>query len=154
MRVRSDRPCPASGRRPRQGVILLVVLGLLTLFEIVGISFGVYADTEKRGVTMFRDPARVLRDETGIYAPIAGQHLVRSIDEEVDFRSDMESIDHLAARARGLEFDVRLELELVRDAEARRNLNAILDRIEQYENALARLRCVLFQIQFGDDDRR
>src|SRR5262245_25792635 len=140
--------------RPRRGVILIVVLALLTLFQIGAISFVLYADTGKVGVTQCRDPARILRDETGVYSAMVGNDLMRSLDEDVDFRSALESTDHLAVRARDLRIDARLALELVRDPEKRQNLTAFLARIEQYEDSLAALRWILIRIQFGPADRR
>ena len=108
MRVTPASRPAGSGRRPRRkGVILLVVLAMLTLFELVGISFVVYADTAQPAARPFREAAFALAEQTLGLAEDLGPNLERATHRRVDFGPDLEAIDDLEARAGCLAAKVR-----------------------------------------------
>ena len=61
------RPRTLTARRHagRRGVILVVVLGLLTLFAVLGISFVYFADAEATAARLNKD----LENQTGVLVP-------------------------------------------------------------------------------------
>lgn len=91
----------SSPRSRRQGVILLVVVSMLTLFAIVGLSFVMYAESEAKGSLYQREAQSEFRpdvdpdmlaafalgqliydvpdDETGVYSAMRGHSLARSM---------------------------------------------------------------------------
>src|SRR5262245_43894532 len=109
MRIHSSNP-----RHARRGVILLVVLGLLTLFAIQGIGFVMYSQSNRPGSDRFRAEVTVLVDDTDETTDLVGLHLQRSVYEYVDFDSDIVAVDDLLDRTTCL----RARVDYMRDNEA------------------------------------
>ena len=79
----------------RTGVILMVVLGLLTLFSILGLSFAVYADNQAQASDLLRT-ARAA-------APVIQRDLLESLAGDRDFSASHEAIDALTRSAESLQ---------------------------------------------------
>jgi len=123
------------------------MLALLTLFALVGITFVSYADTARRGTTQFREDAFALAKQTLDLADGLGSDLVLSEREEVDFGPHIEKIDALATRAACLKTKVRQARDREDNAEARRNLDALIAQLELYGAKLEDLRRLIETIR-------
>ena len=91
-------------RPPRQGVILLVVVIMLTLFLVVGLSFVLYAESEATA-------SRIYREVPTDKADIPPEQLLawaRAVDLSRARRRDRGRLG--TARPRVVADDVRLEL--------------------------------------------
>ncbi|HKA07572.1 MAG TPA: hypothetical protein VKD71_09965 [Gemmataceae bacterium] len=142
---------PSAGlRRPREGVILIVVLALLTLFTLIGISFVLYADTAKKGTRQFREETFAIAHETLDMAEVLGRDLVRLEHEEVDLRPHLERIDDLSSHVICLKKKVREARDREPDPAAWENLDALIDDIELFEAGLKELRRLIDEIRLGE----
>ena len=142
---------PSAGlRRPREGVILIVVLALLTLLTLVGISFVFYADTAKKSTRQFRDEAFSIAHETLDLAEGLGHDLVRSEHEEVDLRPHLEKIDDLSSHVICLKKKIREARDREPDPQAQENLDALTRDIEVFETGLEDLHRLIDEILRGE----
>jgi hypothetical protein len=131
-------------------VILLVVLAMLTLFELVGIAFAVYADTARPAARPFREAAFALAEQTLGLAEDLGPDLERATHRRVDFGPDLEAIDDLGARAGCLAAKVREARAGEPDPRAQADLDALADDLDQYREGVEDLRQLVEQLQFRE----
>jgi hypothetical protein len=137
-------------QRCREGVVLLVVVTLLTLFEIVGISFVSYADTDKPGTRQFRPDVSALTHQTLVLAEDLADDLRRSEREPVDFWFYLSRIDDLDDDAEGVETRIRTALERETDPTARTNLETLDCDIKAFLEELDDLRWLVEQLARGE----
>jgi hypothetical protein len=141
MRIHSSDP-----RHARRGVILLVVLGLLTLFAVQGIGFVMYSQSDRPGSDRFRAEVTALIDDTDETSELVGHNLQRSVYEYVDFDSDIVAVDDLLDRTTCLRVRVRIARDSESGREERRNLDDLHWLLGLYEDRLIDLRDILFEL--------
>lgn len=136
--------------RRREGVVLLVVITMLTLFAIVGISFVSYADADKPGAEQFRPDLSALTQQTLIIADDLADDLRRSVREPVDLRPYLSRIYYLADDAEGIETRIRTALDRETDPAARTNLETLDCDVKAYLEELDNLRWLIEQLVTGE----
>lgn len=138
------RPRGVAGAPPRRkGVVLMVVLALLTLFAIGTVSFAFYADSSKRGVTPFRGELVDIADDTVGVASALAPDLSRVTFEPVDLRPHLAALDVLRDREESLRARATQARDRATDPRARRNLADLIANLEEYEELIDQLRCLL-----------
>jgi len=137
-------------RQPREGVILIVVLALLTLFALVGISFVLYSDSSKKGTRQFREATIAIAHETLDLAEGLSQDLFRSEHEEVDLRAHLEKIDDLSSQVICLKKKVRDTREREPDPEAQEKLDTLVRGVEVIATGFEDLSRLIDEILLGE----
>lgn len=136
----------------RKGVILMVVLSMLTLFEIVGMSFSYYSQTVRSPAVRgpFADDAHDLALHSLLVAHKIHPGLVDALQgHDLDGRTALEEIDALADYVAGVRRRIREASDTEEDPRVRQTLTDLGRNLDELQAKIALLRCLIVHILLG-----
>jgi hypothetical protein len=146
--TRTGTPFPPRRGR-RSGIVLIVVLAELTLFEAVGMTFALYSETVC--TPALRDPFADDAFDLALHSLVLAQDLhpglVSAIQgHDLDGRTALEQIDAFAARAAAMKKRIREAYEAEEDPRIRESLVNLGKSIEELQAKIECLRYLIEQI--------
>src|SRR5262245_26065383 len=142
---------PAGHARGRDGGIPLVVRSVLTLFEVVGLTFQFYGQTARPLLREFRPEAADLVEQTRVLASIVG-HDLRDARDDADFADSLAAIDEWDDRASTLKENIRTAAAAETNPARHRMLLELCDDLEEMQSKSDVLRRLIEELQRGDSD--
>jgi len=125
----------------RSGVILMVVLALLTLFEIVGLSFVVYADKPVLASDLWRTARSA--------APVIQRDLLESLAGDRDFSASHEAIDALTRSTESLQDLICQACDDEQDPRERLRCKRLCATLQKLASAIKLLDLLIRQIEIA-----
>ncbi|HZL87339.1 MAG TPA: hypothetical protein VFB96_03095 [Pirellulaceae bacterium] len=151
-RIASTMPLPLLFRRSRRrrGVILMVVLALLTIFEIVGLTFVAYSEKEATASRNWRLARWPVATATVELTDEFQDDFRRLFQGELDFSASLKAADALESAVREAKAEVLAALANETDPQERERLLALCETLQEMLEKIKLFRALVFEIQFGE----
>ena len=151
-RFASTRPLPLRSRRDhrRRGVILMVCLTLLTLFEIVGLTFVAYSQKEATASRNWRQARWPVATATVELTDEFQAEFRQFFQGELDFTASLKAADALESAVREAKAEVLAALANETDPQEQERLRALCETLEEMLEKIKLFRALVFEIQFGE----
>jgi hypothetical protein len=151
-RIASTMPLSLLSRRSRRrrGVILMVVLALLTIFEIVGLTFVAYSEKEATASRNWRLARWPVATATVELTDEFQDDFRRLFQGELDFSASLKAADALESAVREAKAEVLAALANETDPQERERLLALCETLQEMLEKIKLFRALVFEIQFGE----
>jgi class 3 adenylate cyclase len=129
----------------------MVVLALLTLFQIVGLTFTSYAQTHNSADENLRDAAAALAARARDAAPVVREDLLDALAGDLELPQSRAELERLREAAVAFLDVVTRARDAVQDESERKRVERLWERANEVVESIDRLRCYIHQIELGVD---